>query len=65
MAAKTLSVPEVAARLGVSTATVWRMVNLDHAFPGAFRVRTRGPWRIPLADVKAVERRQQATPAAS
>lgn len=53
---KTMSVAEVAKRLGKAEGTILRYRKKGY-FPGARQLREKGrPWAIPLADVKAFQR---------
>ncbi len=52
-----LRVKDIAARWGVTVQTVHRWIG-DGAFPNAINIgQRRRNWRIPLADVEAVEQR--------
>jgi excisionase family DNA binding protein len=50
--ARPMRVSQVAARLGCDSRTVLRLID-EGSFPGAFRLRERGHWRVPREDVGA------------
>lgn len=56
-----LTVKEVAGRLGVSSETIIRWIK-GGLFPNAYKLNPDGltsPYRIPLADVEAFEKKRQ------
>ena len=55
-----LSAAQVAERFGRKSSTI-RGWCLDGLFPNAYRLHGR-EWRIPLADVEALEERQRGRP---
>ena len=54
-----MTIKEAAARLGVSTRTVWNWIKQGH-LPGAFKrnpfASRRSEWLIPESDIERVER---------
>jgi excisionase family DNA binding protein len=59
-----LRVGQVATRIGAEPRAVLRLID-DGEFPGAYRLRERGHWRVPQDDVAAyLARRPRAVPTA-